>query len=144
MPLLTIQYFCVIFCAALGGAILKKSLNEIALAIFEKHHAPKFKRPLRYLFEILRKEQAFNYQVMPEEKIKEFFDLVEQHLAGDDSKELYLLEKAPLVWKAYLSRRSRDVEIRREIPEISEYTQISEKELAEFFGDIKKMEILKI
>jgi len=123
---------------------LKKSLNEIALIIFEKHHAPKFEKPLRYLFEILRKEQAFDYHIMPEEKIKEFFVLVEQHLAGDKSKELYLLEKAPLVWKAYLSRRPRDVEIRREIPELSEYTGISEKELYEFFDGIKKMEILTI
>jgi hypothetical protein len=125
-----------------GGAILElKRIKEIGLAILVKHHAVLTEGPMRDLFVILQKEKAFDYSVIPEMKIKEFFDLIDRYLSGDTSIERYLREKTPLVWKAYLSKKSRKEEICEEVDEISKYTKIGKEELCEFFRSVKKIQI---
>ena len=127
--------------------ILKEErIKEIALIILEKHHAVLLDNShgtaMSKLFKILQKEQAFDYHVLPEQKIEEFFSLIDHHLQGDNSNEIYLLEKAPLVWKAYLSKTSRTLEIKHELAQISKYTKISEKELCDFFRQAKKIPVI--
>ena len=138
---LTIIICCVIFSSARGVILKQERIKEIALAIFEKHHAVVSVMPMKRLFKILEQEKAFDYSVFPDFKIKYFFELIDRHLSGDNSMELYLLEKAPLVWSAYLNKKSRTKEIMAEIKEISQFTEISEQELCEFFKNVKKIKI---
>ncbi|MFA5178544.1 MAG: hypothetical protein WC427_03225 [Candidatus Paceibacterota bacterium] len=138
---LTVLFSCVIF-ISVGGVILEQErIKEIALAIFEKHHAVVSAMPMTRLFELLEQEKAFDYLILPRFKIKFFFQLVDNHLKGQKSMELYLLEKAPLVWSAYLNKKSRTKEIMGEIKEISQFTGISEQEICEFFKTVKKIKI---